>query len=274
MLLDHPPTPGSALWVLAHPRRESLNGHLYRAGVQILARDRDVVTSDLYALGFDPVLGERDLGDLAGRPGNLAELAGQAYTRGQTPRDLRAEHEKLAHAELLVLQFPLWWYGPPAILKGWLDRALTDSFAYDNVIDPVHGVPRRYGDGGLTRRKALVVVTVGEDERSLGPRGVSGDLNSLLFPLTHGALWYVGIEALDLHIVHDADSLSAAGVDREVGRLRERLAGIATEPTRPFRRLRDGDYPSDLRALHPDLLPGRTDLDIHRVATQESRQSA
>lgn len=265
MTVDQPPTPGSALWVLAHPRPGSLNGHLYRAGVEALSRDHDVATSDLYALGFDPVLGARDLGDLADRPGNLAELAGEAYARGQTAPDVRAEHEKLARAELLVLQFPLWWYGPPAILKGWLDRTFTDGFAYDTELDPAHGLPRRYGDGGLTRRRALVVVTVGEDERTLGPRGISGDLDSLLFPLTHGALWYVGVEALDLHVVHDADTLDATGTAREVGRLRERLAGIDTERSTPFRRLRDGDYPSDIRALHPDLLPGRTDLGIHRL---------
>lgn len=275
MPVDHPPTPGSALWVLAHPRHDSLNGRLFRAGAAALARDHDVATSDLYALGFDPVLGEQDLGEPVGRPGNLAELAGEAYTRGQALPDVQAEHEKLARAELLVLQFPLWWYGPPAILKGWLDRTFTDSFAYDNELDPVHGVPRRYGDGGLTRRKALIVVTVGEDERTLGPRGVSGDLDSLLFPLTHGALWYVGIEALELHIVHDADTLGTTEVTRERRRLQERIAGIAAEPTRPYRRLRDGDYPSDLRALHPGLLPGRTDLDIHRVeAPEESRRSA
>lgn len=274
MPVDHPPTPRSALWVLAHPRDESLNGRLYRVGTETLARDRDVMTSDLYAQGFDPVLGERDLGELAGEPGNLAELAGRSYARGQAPPDVRAEHEKLARAELLVIQFPLWWYGPPAILKGWLDRAFTDSFAYDAEVDPVHGFPRRYGDGGLTRRRALIVVTVGEDERTLGPRGVSGDLDSLLFPLTHGALWYVGIEALDLHVVHEADSLDSADVDREVERLQERLGGIDHEPRRPFRRLRDGDYPSDLRALHPDLLPGRTDLGIHRVVTADSRVPA
>jgi len=182
MTVDHPPIPGSALWVLAHPRRQSLSGHLFRAGVQAMSRSRDVATSDLYAQGFDPVLGEHDLGEPVGRPGNLAELAGEAYTRGQAAPDVRAEHEKVAKAELLVLQFPLWWYGPPAILKGWLDRVLTYGFAYDGELDPELGLPRRYGDGGLTRRRALVVVTAGDDERTIGPRGVSGNLDSLLFP--------------------------------------------------------------------------------------------
>ena len=263
--VDHPPVPGTALWVLAHPRPESLNGHLFRAGTEALAEQRSVATSDLYAQGFDPVLGEQDLGRSADRPGNLAQLAGEAYREGRAETAVRAEHGKLARSELLVLQFPLWWYGPPAILKGWLDRVLTDGFAYDDSLDPELGLPRRYGDGGLTRRRALVVVTVGEDARTLGPRGVSGDLDSLLFPLTHGALWYTGIETLDLHVVHDADGLDADGVRHETRRLTERLARIDAEPTRPYRRLRDGDYPADLRALHPDLAPGRTDLGIHRT---------
>ena len=274
MTATPPPTPGTALWVHAHPRRSSLNGHLFREGVRALSADREVATSDLHAQGFDPVLGPRDfaghdlaghdLADRAGEPGNIAELLGEAHRRGQLPPDVTAEQAKLARAELLVLQFPLWWYGPPAILKGWFDRVLTAGFAFGDT-DPDLGVPRRYGDGGLAGRRALVVVTAGEDARSIGPRGVSGDLDSLLFPLTHGVLWYVGIETLALHVVHDADALGAAGVDREVDRLRERLRTLDAEPARPYRRLRDGDY-AGTRALRADLLPGRTDLGIHCAA--------
>ncbi|SDD84857.1 NAD(P)H-dependent oxidoreductase [Auraticoccus monumenti] len=261
MTIGHPPEPGTALWVYAHPRRGSLNDHLFQEGIQELSGRYQVATSDLHAQGFDPVLDDRDLGDLAGQPGNLAELVGGAYEQGQLPADVRAEQTKLATAELLVIQFPLWWYGPPAILKGWFDRVLTSGFAYGDL-DPELGVPRRYGDGGLAGRRALVVVTAGEDARSIGPRGISGDLESLLFPLTHGVLWYVGIETLDLHVVHDADSLDAGGVEREVARLRERLRTVDTTPARRFRTLRDGDY-QGTRALRADLLPGRTDLGIH-----------
>ncbi|WP_249998474.1 NAD(P)H-dependent oxidoreductase [Actinoplanes sp. M2I2] len=261
MTISHPPKAGSALWVYAHPRRGSLNDRLFREGTEALSARYDVATSDLHAQGFDPVLSERDLGDLADKPGNVAELAGEAYARGQAPDDVREEQAKLAAAELLVVQFPLWWYGPPAILKGWIDRVLTSGFAYGDL-DPELGLPRRYGDGGLVGRRALVVVTAGEDANSIGPRGVSGDLESLLFPLTHGVFWYVGIETLDLHVVHDADALDAAGVEREVRRLRERVRTVDAEPAQPFRRLRDGDY-RETRALRADLLPGRTDLGIH-----------
>ncbi|MDN6325884.1 MAG: NAD(P)H-dependent oxidoreductase [Corynebacterium sp.] len=270
MTIQHPTIPGSALWVYAHPRQQSLNGELFRAGHDALSRHYNVATSDLYSLDFDPVLRERDLGSAGARPGAIAVQAGEAYNRDETPADIRTEHAKVAEAELLVLQFPLWWYGPPAILKGWLDRVLTENFAYGDM-DPDLGVPRRYGDGGLSGRRALVIVTVGEDDRSLGPRGVSGDLESVLFPLTHGALWFVGIDVLELYVVYDADGLDGAGVDAEVARLVERIDGLGetggtsseAEHPVPYRRLRDGDY-AGTRALDTDILPGRTDLGIHR----------
>lgn len=261
MTISHTPTPGSALWVYAHPRPDSFNGQLFRAGTRALSEHYSVTTSDLYAQGFDPVLGNGDLGDLREESGNIGALAGEAFARGQVPADVREEQAKLADAELLVIQFPLWWYGTPAILKGWFDRVLTAGFAYGDL-DPELGVPRRYGDGGLAGRRALIVVTAGEDERSIGERGISGDLDSLLFPLTHGTLWYVGIEALELHVIHDADGLDEAGVEREIARLNERIDALTTETGHPYRRLKDGDY-AGTRALAPEILPGRTDLAIH-----------
>jgi NAD(P)H dehydrogenase (quinone) len=261
MIISHPPTPGNALWVYAHPRRGSLNDRLFREGTTALAEQYTVSTSDLHAQGFNPVLSDNDIGDFAGTSGNLAELVGEAHARGQLTPEVTAEQAKLAEAELLILQFPLWWYGMPAMLKGWIDRVFTSGFAFGDM-DPELGVPRRYGDGGLSGRKALIIVTAGEDSRSIGPRGISGDLESLLFPLTHGVLWYVGIEALDLHVIYDADALDSSDVDREVERLRDRLRTVHAEPVRRFRSLRDGDYRGS-RALRPELLPGRTDLGIH-----------
>jgi len=264
MTISNPPTPGTALWLYAHPRHESFNHRLFQTGAEALGERYTVATSDLYAQGFDPVLGAQDLGDLASTPGNLAVQAGEAYLEGLLAPDVAAEQAKLAAAELLVIQFPLWWYGMPAILKGWFDRVLSAGFAYGDQ-DPELGVPRRYGDGGLTGRRALIIVTAGEDDGSIGPRGISGDIDALLFPLTHGVLWYVGIDVLELHVVHDADGLDADAVQREITRLTDRVRDIDAEPAVPFRRLRDGDY-RGTRALRPELLPGRTDLAIHIAA--------
>lgn len=266
MTLERP----TAHWIHAHPQPTSFNARLFQEGSRVLAGDYDVTTSDLYAQGFDPVLSAKDLGEPFGRAGNVVDLMGEAQAAGQLPADVVEEQRKVAAAELLVFQFPLWWYGVPAILKGWFDRVLTNGFAYGPV-DPESGMPLRYGAGPLAGRRALVIVTAGEDEGSIGPRGISGDIDSLLFPVTHGTLWYTGIEPLDLHVVHDADALDASDVDGEIARLGRRLAGIRAEtPQRPYRRLQDGDY-RGTRALRADILAGRTDLDIHRTGGEPTR---
>lgn len=258
----HEPLPDRAHWVFTHPRENSANRHLLRAGSAALSKQYDVTISDLYAEGFDPALTERDLGSFASASGSVAELTGRAYERGEVEPEVRREQERLAAAELLVLQFPLWWYGPPAMLKGWIDRVLQTGFA-QGEFDESTGLPCRYGDGRLLGRRALIIVTAGDDQRTLGPRGLSGDLDSLLFPLTHGALWYVGIETLDLHVVYDADGLDEAGRERQAELLTQRISGLRQEQSRPYRRLLDGDYGRGSRALRDDIFPGRTDLAIH-----------
>lgn len=261
MTISHPPTPGTALWVYTHPRKSSLNERIFREGVAALSEHRTVVTSDLYAQDFDPALRKSDLGRFAEIPGNLAEQLGDAYEEQQLPEDVRVEQRKIAEAELLIFQFPLWWYGMPAMLKGWFDRVLTAGFAHGDL-DPETGVPLRYGEGGLSGRKALIIVTAGDDERTLGPRGISGDLDALMFPLTHGILWYTGVESYEIHAIYDADDLDDEAGAREVQRLSERFAELNEEATRPFRKLSDGEY-RGTRALRADLAPGRADLGIH-----------
>lgn len=258
----HEPVPNRAHWVYTHPQTNSLNRHLLDAGRAALSENYEMTVSDLYAQGFDPALSERDLGSLAGSTGNFAELMAQAYAQGEAQPEVQHEVESLVASELLVLQFPLWGYGPPAMLKGWLDRVVHAGFA-DGGMDESTGLPRRYGDGRLMGRKALIIVTAGDDHNTLGPRGLSGDLDALLFPLTHGSLWYVGIEALDLHVVYDADDLDDTARNLEAARLARRISKLQEESGQPFRRLLDGDYGLNSRALKTDIHPGRTDLAIH-----------
>ncbi|BDH57693.1 hypothetical protein MTP03_26320 [Tsukamurella sp. PLM1] len=121
--MDHTTDGRRALWVFAHPSGESLNAALRDAGVAELRRAGwSVDVDDLYAEGFDPVLVD------------------------EGGADVRREQRRLLDADLLILQYPLWWYGPPAMLKGWIDRVFERGFAYD-VADPATGRKRKYGDG-------------------------------------------------------------------------------------------------------------------------------
>lgn len=217
-----------ALWVLAHPDPGSLSSHLRRVGVAALcARGWSVEETDLYAADWDPVL----------------------ITDGGT--DVEVEKAKLLAAELLVLQFPLWWYGMPAIMKGWIDRVFESGFAYD-VIDPHTGRARKYGDGGLVGRRALVVVTAGDRAGSLGPRGISGSIEDVLWPLLHGTFWYTGMEALRPHLITEARQVDADRLHALEAELTSRLGQIMTEPAIPYLPMSDEHYDHTIR-LHPHV---------------------
>ncbi|WP_443969516.1 NAD(P)H-dependent oxidoreductase [Sphingobium sp. CR28] len=99
--------------VLGHPDGESFNAALanaYEAAAR--AAGHEVRRQDIGALRFDPVLhqGYKDLPPLE--------------------PDLAESQASLLWCERLVLIYPMWWGGFPALLKGWLDRVLTPGFAF------------------------------------------------------------------------------------------------------------------------------------------------
>jgi NAD(P)H dehydrogenase (quinone) len=227
-----------ALWVWAHPSPTSLNAHLSRVGIDALrAEGWEVVESDLYREGWDPVL------------------------RREGGPDVRGAQDRLRAADLVVLQFPLWWYGMPAIMKGWVDRVFESGFAFD-VVDPGAGRARKYGDGGLAGRRALAVVTAGDRPGSLEPRGISGSIEDVLWPLLHGTFWYTGMAALRPHLVTQARDVSPGRLLKIEAELRDRLGGVGHEAPIPYLPMTDAHYDHSIR-LHPDVAPQRTGNDAH-----------
>ncbi|PRX51020.1 NAD(P)H dehydrogenase (quinone) [Prauserella shujinwangii] len=245
----------NVLWVYAHPEERSLSGALREEGVGTLrGLGHRVRESDLYAMKWNPVVEAADFGLGSEDRLLVGPAARRAHRSGTLSPDIRAEQEKLTWADTVVLQFPLWWLGPPAILKGWVDRVFVNGFAF-GVTDPVTGRTRRYGDGGLAGRRALVVVTIGAREASFGPRGIHGDLDGVLFPVQHGLFWYTGMAALPPFAVYGADRATEADYAAAAARLRDRLATLQdTEPVR-FRHQDGGDYDDDL-VLRPHIAPG------------------
>lgn len=107
--------------------------------------------SDLYAMGWNPVV---DAADYAHDPAErflVAAAAKKAHGAGALSADIRAEQEKLDRADALVVQFPLWWFGMPAILKGWFDRVFVQGYAYG--LSAPDGRPLGYGEGFLSGRR-------------------------------------------------------------------------------------------------------------------------
>lgn len=258
-----PETPRKTLWIFAHPEARSLNAALRDTGVAALREQgHQVRESDLYAMGWKPVV---DGADFPGRaPAGERLLVGDAqehgYVTGGLGADIRAEQEKIEWADTVVFHFPLWWFGPPAILKGWFDRVLVQGFAFG--VRDARGAVRRYGDGGLAGKRAMVVTSVGARASGFGPRGVHGYVNDVLFPLHHGTFWYTGMAALPPFVVYGADRAGAADVKERQEELRERLRTLDSLAPLPFRYEAGGDYDADL-VLRPELAPGRTGLEVH-----------
>ena len=112
--------------VLAHAEPRSFNGALYDVAREALgAAGHDVVTSDLYAMGFDPVSDRRNFTTVRD-PDYLKQQAEESHATktGGFAADVEAEIAKIEACDLMIWQFPLWWFGLPGILKGWVGPGL------------------------------------------------------------------------------------------------------------------------------------------------------
>ncbi|WP_152658606.1 NAD(P)H-dependent oxidoreductase [Oceanobacillus sp. CFH 90083] len=63
--------------------------------------------------------------------------------------DVKKEQNLIMEHENLILQFPIYWFNGPSILKKWLDEVLTEGWAFGNTGD------------NLTRKKIALAVSVG-----------------------------------------------------------------------------------------------------------------
>lgn len=154
------------LIVFAHAEPSSFNGSMLRTGVTApTAAGHEVEVSDLYAMGFDPVSDRRNFVTIA-NPDQLRQQAEEALasSSGGFVPSLQAEMDKLAWCDALVFQFPIWWLGLPAILKGWVDRVFAVGRAY--------GGGRWFEGGFFAGKRAMCAVSVGGLQDVYSPTGV------------------------------------------------------------------------------------------------------
>ncbi|WP_098729979.1 NAD(P)H-dependent oxidoreductase [Brevibacterium epidermidis] len=266
----------TVLWLSAHPEPSSLNGSLRTTGIEYLRTlDRTVLESDLYAMEWDPVVRPHDAGTHASDRFRISADTRTAHLAGTQPDAIVREQEKLRRADALVVQFPLWWYGMPAILKGWFDRVFVSGFAFGT--DETTGRRLRFEQGQFTDKRALVITTLGDRPLAIGPRGKSGELNELLFGLLHGTFAYTGMSVLEPFAVPSADRIDditpirARLIDRldDItpirARLIDRLDELFTAPTIPFRPQFTGDYTPEWE-LEPHLCPSEHGVRIHTAS--------
>lgn len=138
----------NVLIVSAHPNQQSFN-HALAAQANSLLTDNHwtVKQSDLYQMEFNALMGPNDInGDT--EHGSLTAMQLEGLTAQRFSQDIELEQNKLRDADLIILQFPLWWGSYPAILKGWIERVCSYGFAYGS-------------DKQLRGKKVLLSVTTG-----------------------------------------------------------------------------------------------------------------
>jgi putative NADPH-quinone reductase len=107
-----------AVLVSAHPCADSFTCAVAEAAARGLKSSGHEVTHlDLYALDFAAA---------------MTRAEHDAYRARQAPpNEMVREHGELVRrAALLVFVYPTWWSGPPAVLKGWLERVLVPGVAF------------------------------------------------------------------------------------------------------------------------------------------------
>lgn len=255
----------NVLLVYAHPEPVSLNGALKSFIVDRLQRAGHAVqVSDLYAMRWKAQV---DADDHVGRDGSVPFQASldsrEAFSNGAQSDDIADEQDKLRWADVLILQFPLWWFSMPAILKGWVDRVYAYGFAYGVGEHSDRHWGDRYGEGAMSGKRAMLVVTAGGWESHYGPRGINGSIEDVLFPIQHGVLFYPGFDVLPPHVIYRSGRIDDASLPWVLDGLGKRLDRLASDKTVAYRRQNGGDYLIPSLSLRPEIAPGDTGLGIH-----------
>ncbi len=181
------------LIVFAHHEPLSFGAALLQRSVHAL-RDsgHEVQVSDLHAMNFNPVAGAGDFNERR-FPEALQYDREQkfAHEHQAFSADIQAEIDKLLWCDFLIMQFPLWWFSVPAIMKGWIDRVFVNGVVY--------GKGRRFDTGGLKGRKALLSITTACLPGMVEPDGLLASLDINLWHLTNGTLAYAGMQVLPIY---------------------------------------------------------------------------
>jgi NAD(P)H dehydrogenase (quinone) len=255
----------NVLIVFAHPEPRSLNGSLRDFSVKRLQEaGHTVQVSDLYAMDWKASLDAAD--SHAHRPGERfdpSRASKLAFEKGLQSADIAAEQNKLRWADAVILQFPLWWFSMPAIMKGWVERVYAYGFAYGVGEHSDARWGDRYGEGVFAGKRAMLVVTTGGWDSHYSARGINGPIDDVLFPIQHGVLHYPGFDVLPPFVIYRTSRMDDGRYAEVQHALGERLDSLWTTPPIAFRAQNGGDYRIPELTLNDDIEPGRVGFAAH-----------
>lgn len=166
------------LVVISHPDQRSLSHAIaakFEAGAIKAGHTCEV--ADLHAEGFDPRWSLEDI---------------EQDTTGIAPKDILSEQARIDRCDVVCMVFPLFWFGMPAMLKGWLERAWSWGWAYDQLVDHNQSLQRD--------REAILLVPAGANPDKWPPyRKIEQAMTDIWCT---GTLGYFGFKKKTVHYLN------------------------------------------------------------------------
>ncbi len=187
----------NVLIIHAHHEPASFNSALKNKAQELFtSKGHSVKVSDLYAMNFKAVSNASDF-TIRSNPDYLKYQAEQTNASKDNlfSQDIISEMEKLLWADLIIFNFPLWWFSVPAILKGWVDRVFAMGFAYG-------GGKGVYDTGVFKGKKGMLCITTGGPESTYLVGGRNGEIDKILFHINHGMLYFTGMDVMPPFIAY------------------------------------------------------------------------
>lgn len=189
------------LLIFGHPNRNSYNGAILTALIEELETLKyQYKVKDLYQEEFNPVL-------------SLDEHENQY--KGIYKEDVKSYHDKIKWADHIIIVFPIWWMGAPAIVKGWIDRVLVSGFAYEAGENGVEGL--------LTDQTMTLITTYGRSEKNMIATGMRDAIEKVL---VDGTLKFCGFKETIHKNLYKVTSISDGERTEMLKEVKELVKGL------------------------------------------------
>jgi len=165
------------LTVLDHPDPNTFSAAVARAfmdGAQ--AAGHSIELADLHAEKFDPRW-------------SLSDINADGDAAGTMP-DIAAEQARISRADAICMVFPLFWWGMPAMTKGWVDRVWSSGWAYGDLDDPNRSLQRP--------RAGVLLVSAGASSEAIRDEGY---LSAMETSWIEGTFGYFGLAPRRLELL-------------------------------------------------------------------------
>lgn len=150
-----------------------------------------------------------------------------------TPHDVATERDKMLQSDLLIVHFPLWWFGMPAILKGWIDRVFIYGSVYRSQM--------RFDTGICKGKKMLAFIATGATQDSCSFIGREGDTRLHAWPILY-PFRYIGFDVSEPTVFHGVGGVAfieeqkdgLSGIDRYINQWGDALNRLGKRKITPL----------------------------------------